>query len=279
MTSRANRARLAAVLAVTSAVAGGWGRPTRLAAQEQPSPVFALVPAHIELGAVPVRVQLTVAGAPASSGFSVDVLFDPMQVAVTGIDLGDWAGSTGRPVQPLGPSLNQPGRLVLGALMVGDAPAPEGDGVLAVLTLAGLAHGTSNLTLSKALLVRSEGSQPLPALAQQAAVVVSDVPQAAATAAVAAAATLAAAPHAGLVPDFVRAVEAEATQGAPGLGATVATAVASFTPGDVMATPVALLGQSGVEQTSNSGRNVVLAAALVGAMAFWWVGARRRPPL
>lgn len=250
-------------------------KPRTSAMAQAEAPVFALEPNQIVLGAEPVRVELTVVGAPASTGFSVDVLFDSKQVAVTGVVLGDWPGSTGRPVQPLGPNLDQPGRLVLGALMVGDAPAPEGDGVLAVLTLSGLADGTSKLTLSNALLVRvGENSEPLPALTEDAAVIAAGVPAAAAAAAVAAASALAAAPNAGLVPDFVDAVSAQATNNAPQFGAAVPTAVASFTPA-VVATPVAS-SPSGSGATP-SGRTVVLAAVIVGITAFLWVFARRRP--
>ncbi len=285
--SRGDRGRWSTVAAGLVALALRFGGAMPLTAQTQVAaatvppnqPVFAIVPASIELGAIPVRVELTVTGAPPSTGFSVDVLFDPGQVAVTGIELGEWAGSTGRPVQPLGPNLDEPGRLVLGALMVGEAPAPEGDGVLAVLTLAGVGSGTSNLTLAKPLLVRvGAGSEPVAAIGEGAEVVVADVPQAAATLAVAAAATLAAAPVAGLVPGFVAAVEAEATSGAPRLGTVVATALATFTPGAVPATPPAPFGETAAP-SSNTGRNLILAAVLFGAIAFLWIWARRSSPL
>jgi hypothetical protein len=238
---------------------------------------MALEPERVQLGGEPVRVELTVTGAPPTGGFSVDILFDPAVVAVTGVTLGDWPGSTGRAVQPLGPNPDHPGRATLGALMVGEGAAPEGDGVLAVLMLTGLAEGTTDITLNKATLVGTDrNAPPVMARTRNAVAVVAAVSADAVSTAAAAATALASAPRTGLVPAFVAEVEAEATRDAPALGSVVAPARATFTPSTSGTPPSTTSGASGVDEASAwSGRNLVLVAVLAAATAFVWALARR----
>jgi hypothetical protein len=272
-----------ALTAVVLALAAGIAR-----AQPAETPLVALRPAVIEAGTEPVTLELVVTGAPPASGFSAELHYDDAAIALTSIELGDWPGSTGRPVQPLGPNLDRPGRAVLGALMAGDEPAPEGDGVLARLGIAGLSAGSTTIEVASALVV-SAGSSPEPITARAAGseVIVTALDDGAAERARAAATDLAARPRAPLADDFMTAVAAEATRDAEPPGAAPAPRLATYTPagepgiGDGASSEAGGTAEPGAAGDAAPPAPVprrtglALAAALAVAVAALWAASRR----
>jgi hypothetical protein len=256
------RLGLAAVLAAAGLLLTGWGA----FAQPKAEPRLRLVPPSVDVVEGQVVVDLTLTDAPTSSGFSADLLFDGDRLAVVGVALGPWPGSTGRAVQPLGPTLG-PGRLALGALMVGEQPGPDGAGVLATITFAPLDDGAVRIEIENPTLVGADGSV-IPVTAEGADVAITQPPSEEGVAHTAATATaLAAAPRSGLVGDFVAAVEAQATAAAPGRAVPARTSIATFTP---------IRGGGDPSGSQASGGTALIVIALVVAgVVFAWVVLRR----
>lgn len=273
--------------------AGGAAGAPRVMAQAQPSaaspskgPTLRFEPPSLALEAEAATVDLVVAGAQATTGFQSDILFDATVVAVTGVELGPWIGSTGRPVQPLGPNLEIPGRLVVGAVTAGDMPAPTGDGVLVRITIAAVAPGESDLILANASLIGADLAPVSPGLEQgRVSVLLGDGANGTGGTSVAAAQTVAAEPRATLAQDFVTAVAADATREAP-QRATAAAALASAgagtaASGRTMATPGATPGPREELRwrepatRSSSGKWLGGLAALTGILVAWAIGRRR----
>jgi hypothetical protein len=81
-------------------------------------------------------------------GFEFTLWFTPTTVTVGSVTLGDFLGSTGRTVIPVGPTINnQTGRASFGAASVGSAAGPDGTGSLATITLTAQDGGESPLDL------------------------------------------------------------------------------------------------------------------------------------
>lgn len=79
--------------------------------------------------------------------FDLDVTFNAALVQVDSVELGDFLGSTGRTVSPLGPVVdNTAGRLDFGAYSYGDNAGPSGAGILGVIYWTSLGMGTANIT-------------------------------------------------------------------------------------------------------------------------------------
>jgi hypothetical protein len=84
--------------------------------------------------------------------FEFTLAYSPTAVEVISASLGSFPGSSGRTVMPAGPvSSPTAGTVALGAYSLGATPdGPGGEGVLAVVTLRGLAEGESSLDLTTA---------------------------------------------------------------------------------------------------------------------------------
>jgi hypothetical protein len=150
--------------------------------------------------------------------------------------------------------------------------------------------------LSKPVLVSAErGSEPITPDAVGAVALVGAVDREAAASAASAATALAAAPRAGLDPDFVAAVEADATREAPAYETSLAPVVATFTPAgsavehadpssgaDEAEEPAGEAGDLGETRggagAAAAGRNIVLIAVLAAVGLFLWTYAHRGTP-
>jgi len=62
-------------------------------------------------------------------GYQLTLQYDPNIVSVINVSQGDFLGSTGRPVTPLGPNIGN-SSLTIGAFTFGDADGPTGTGTL-----------------------------------------------------------------------------------------------------------------------------------------------------
>ncbi len=104
-------------------------------------------PADLETGLNETFVvQVMIEEAGDLGAFQFDLTYDPSIVQVTEATLGDFLGSTGRSMVPIGPEVNNAeGRVILGAISLGSAAGPSGTGVLATITC--IAHGEGSTAL------------------------------------------------------------------------------------------------------------------------------------
>lgn len=122
----------------------------------QTSTVVSVVPAQSRAAlSETVRISITVQDINDLGAFQLDLTYSPALVRADAAELTDFLGSTGRNVAPLGPTIDQAaGRVTLGAFSFGSAPGPDGDGVLAVITLTtSLTPGVTALTLQNVQLL------------------------------------------------------------------------------------------------------------------------------
>ena len=80
--------------------------------------------------------------------FESTLLYAPAIVMVVDVTVGEFLGSTGRAVIPLGPDIdNQAGRTTFGAWTLGLQPGPNGAGVVVTVSLTAQGEGESPLDL------------------------------------------------------------------------------------------------------------------------------------
>lgn len=80
--------------------------------------------------------------------FQSTLLYAPAIVTLVDVTVGEFLGSTGRAVIPLGPRIdNQAGRIVFGAWTLGLQPGPSGAGMLTTVSLTAQGEGESLLDL------------------------------------------------------------------------------------------------------------------------------------
>jgi len=93
-------------------------------------------------------VQVMIKEAGDLGAFQLDLTYDSSIVQVTEATLGEFLGSTGRNAIPVGPQINnEAGTVAFGAFSFGEAPAPDGSGVLATISFSPQAEGESDLHL------------------------------------------------------------------------------------------------------------------------------------
>ena len=138
-------------------VAGQWGWPTRSSRSEADSleaplaPVtFTLDPSQLNLAVGETKTfDLRVSGAQNLAAFETTIDYNPALLKVNGVTLGNFLGSTGRPIFPVGPTIdNNAGTVRFGAFSLGaEPPGPNGSGVLATVSVTGLASGNGTLDM------------------------------------------------------------------------------------------------------------------------------------
>jgi len=106
--------------------------------------------------------------------FQFDVTFSSSVLTVTAVELGPFLGSTGRSVSPVAPIYGA-GSVTYAAFSFGTNAGPNGDGVLATLTLQAKTAGTSPLHLQNVTLLDPDAG-PISASAQDGAVTVGPIP-------------------------------------------------------------------------------------------------------
>jgi hypothetical protein len=93
-------------------------------------------------------IQVLIDGIDDLGGFQFELAHDPSVSEVTDVVLGDFLGSSGRSVVPLGPEVSdEEGIVALGAVTFGEQEGPGGSGLLATITCRARAAGSSVLTL------------------------------------------------------------------------------------------------------------------------------------
>jgi hypothetical protein len=133
--------------------------------QTDPGLVIRIVPAiqEVVLGDTFV-INVLVEGATDLGAFQFNLLYDPTIVIVADVALGPFMGSTGRTTNPLGPTIEVRGSASIvsfGAYTYGSQPGPQGDGVLATVTLTAVGSGTSTLQLQNVQVTDTVGNVQL----------------------------------------------------------------------------------------------------------------------
>lgn len=82
--------------------------------------------------------------------FQFELAYNSSILEVEQAALGDFLGSTGRSVVPIGPEVDdEEGRTMFGAISFGGGPGPSGTGVLATITFLAQGKGSTVLELRK----------------------------------------------------------------------------------------------------------------------------------
>ena len=121
----------------------------------QQSPTVRIEPAQSTVTAGETfTVSVMIDDASDLGGFEFDLLYIPAIITVGDVTLGDFPGSTGRTVIPIGPIIdNEAGKTSFGATTAGIGPGPNGMGELAIISLTARGEGESPLDLQNVLLV------------------------------------------------------------------------------------------------------------------------------
>lgn len=142
-----------------------------------PEPAIRIEPASIQANAGDtVQVTVEIRDVTNLGGFQFDLIYDPAIVQVDSVALGDFAGSTGRSVNPLGPKI-EAGKAVYGAFSFGDTAGPDGSGILATIMLKAKAGGQTFLKLQNAQVVDTGGTR-ISVSTEEATMIVSGTPPA-----------------------------------------------------------------------------------------------------
>ena len=93
-------------------------------------------------------IQVVIEGGDDVVAFQLELSYDPSILQVTESTEGDFLGSTGRSVMPVGLKVdNEQGKVIFGAVSFGEATGPSGMGVLASITCVAQGEGCSLLQL------------------------------------------------------------------------------------------------------------------------------------
>ncbi|MFQ5593962.1 MAG: cohesin domain-containing protein [Anaerolineae bacterium] len=157
-----------AIMVMAMLVSPAWSQP--------PEPAVRIEPASIQVDAgSSVQIVIEIHDVVNLGAFQFDLTYDPAIVEVESISLGDFPGSTGRSVNPLGPRL-EAGKAVYGAFSFGDSAGPDGSGALATVTLKALGGGQTPLGLGNVQVIDIGGGR-IAAASQGATVTVSGSPR------------------------------------------------------------------------------------------------------
>ncbi len=99
----------------------------------------------------PISVAVKIANAHNLGAFDLNIAYDPTLLAIDGVVLGDFLGSTSRTVSMLGPIIDPiSGTVSFGAFSRSEVsptlPGPEGEGVIAYLQVRPLAVGAAGIS-------------------------------------------------------------------------------------------------------------------------------------
>lgn len=162
------RALTVVLTAVTMASSPVWSQP--------PEPTVRIEPASLQVSpGRSVQATIEIDDVKNLGAFQFDLTYDPAIVEVESITLGDFPGSTGRSVNPLGPRI-EAGKAVYGAFSFGDSAGPDGSGTLATVTLTAQAGGQTPLGLGSVQIIDIGGGR-ITVASQGATVTVSGSPR------------------------------------------------------------------------------------------------------
>ena len=125
----------------------------------------------VNVGGASFPVEVLVEDVANLGAFEFTLLYDPSILELVGVEEGPFLASSGRPVECLDPRLT-PGSVHYVCVTLGAMPpGADGSGVLATLTFAPAASGTSPLQLEQPILAAPSG-QVLPAASENASITI-----------------------------------------------------------------------------------------------------------
>jgi len=134
--------------------------PKSLWSALNPDPIVAIDPPEQVVDAGDTfSVKVVIEQAVDLGGYEFTIGFDHSIVEVLDVEVGDFIGSVGCTVIPLGPDLDEAGTATFGAVTVGCPTGPEGTGDLATVSLKALGEGNTDLALYKVMVFNTSGSQ------------------------------------------------------------------------------------------------------------------------
>jgi hypothetical protein len=140
---------------------------TNVEAAARQSPTVRIDPASVVVGAGRAfAVSVMIDQAEDLGGFEFTLLFATTAVTVDDVAVGDFLGSTGREVIPVGPTIdNQTGMASFAVATVPPGtPGPSGTGVLATVTLTAQSRGESSLDLQNVVVLDTSADRQTPTI-------------------------------------------------------------------------------------------------------------------
>lgn len=148
------------------------------AALPTPAQPEGVLPQSVSLGEASTTVEVGVRAAPTFRGFELTFAYDASVVAATGASPGQMFTAAGGTIQPQLVDLKTPGVVRYGLSLADTETWPEGDGVLARITLAPLAMSQNSLLQLTELVLIDEAGQRVYATPASATLVVTADPPA-----------------------------------------------------------------------------------------------------
>ena len=92
-----------------------------------------------------------------------DLVYDPTVMWITSVQVGDFLGSTGRTVVPLGPEIdNDAGVTTFAAFTFGNPAGPDGEGTLTTITCDARGASTTVVALENVQIADMQGAALAP---------------------------------------------------------------------------------------------------------------------
>jgi hypothetical protein len=145
---------LTAAAMLAALLYGGTGPIASLAAAQQFPVTVSIDPAQVSVAAGDqFEVAVVIAGMADLGGFQLLLQYDPALIQIDEVSLGEFLGSTGRDVVPLGPNVDSTaGRVDVGAFSSGTTAGASGTGVLVKLACTAMQAGQGTLGLANIVL-------------------------------------------------------------------------------------------------------------------------------
>jgi hypothetical protein len=103
-------------------------------------------------------VSVMIDNADDLGGFQFCLFYITATITVDNVTVGDFVGSTGRSLWPIGPDIdNEAGKVTLAVASFGSAPGPDGTGELASISLTAQSEGESPLDLQAVMAMDTNG--------------------------------------------------------------------------------------------------------------------------
>jgi hypothetical protein len=136
-----------------------------------------VLPTSVSLGGTATSIDVGVTGAPAFRGFELTLSYDPSIVVATGASPGPMFTRAGGAIQPQLVDLNTPGVVRYNLSLADTENWPQGEGVLARVTLTPLAMTeNSQLQLTELVLIDETGQRQYATPANATLIVTADPP-------------------------------------------------------------------------------------------------------
>jgi hypothetical protein len=164
--------RQAKIIFLTILLAVAIGVPNAAAAPSDPT--VRVEPARLDVRpGEDFEVQVMIDDVEDLGGFELNIAYDPSVIELKDAAVGDFLGSTGAMVVPLGPQVSEEeGTLAFGAAGFSEGAGPAGSGVLVTISGAALREGGSSALRLEKVSLLTAASEALSAQTEDGEIVV-----------------------------------------------------------------------------------------------------------